>query len=177
MGPLTKRCGHCRQHKALSNFGRDRGRQDGLNPRCKSCVNTKTEAQRKAARQRAAQWVTEHPEEAREHNRAYKKRLQQNQTNVWLFREAKRRARQLNVEFDITEDDVVVPDKCPVFGIPFGTLTGKHALDAPSLDRLDPQKGYIRGNIHVISWRANRLKYNGSLEDFRRLVAWMESVS
>ena len=40
----------------------------------------------------------------------------------------------------------------------------------PSPDKIDPSKGYVKGNIRVISWRANNLRCNGTLEEFEALV-------
>ncbi|WKV17107.1 hypothetical protein [Salmonella phage PKM.Hi.22.6] len=45
------------------------------------------------------------------------------------------------------------------------------------LDRLDPNKGYVRGNVTWLSGRANRIKYDASLTELRLLVSWMESVT
>lgn len=47
---------------------------------------------------------------------------------------------------------------------------------SPSLDRLIPSKGYVKGNVVVVSWRANRLKNNASLADLRALVDFYELV-
>lgn len=46
--------------------------------------------------------------------------------------------------------------------------------NSPSIDRIDPAKGYIKGNIAVISWRANMLKNNMSVEEARLLLAYLE---
>lgn len=47
---------------------------------------------------------------------------------------------------------------------------------SPSIDRIDPTKGYIKGNIAVISWRANMLKNNMTVEEARLLLAYLERV-
>lgn len=54
--------------------------------------------------------------------------------------------------------------------------TGKAVDSSPSLDRLIPAKGYVKGNVRVISRRANCLKSNGTLEEFRAVMAYMEGV-
>jgi hypothetical protein len=48
---------------------------------------------------------------------------------------------------------------------------------AASLDRIVPELGYVKGNIAVISNRANSLKSNATLEELERLCAWLKSVS
>lgn len=51
---------------------------------------------------------------------------------------------------------------------------GEVRTSSPSLDRFDPKKGYVRGNINVISDRANTLKNNASVEELEKVVAWMK---
>jgi len=52
--------------------------------------------------------------------------------------------------------------------------SGSFHDNSPSIDRMIPAKGYVKGNVQIISYRANRLKAHGSLEDLRKIVAWME---
>lgn len=89
----------------------------------------------------------------------------------WLLKAARRRARASGILFDITEADVTYPIDgiCPVFNVPMVRRTPY----APSLDRLDNSKGYIRGNVAIISWRANHLKSDGNLSEHRQLTEWM----
>jgi hypothetical protein len=47
--------------------------------------------------------------------------------------------------------------KCPVLGIPI-ILGGKLSKNSPSLDKMVPGLGYVRGNVLVISHRANTMK-------------------
>lgn len=72
-----------------------------------------------------------------------------------MFISAKARALKEGLPFDITEDDLEIPDVCPVLGIPFGK---SQWYDSPSLDKLIPNLGYVKGNIVVVSARANNLK-------------------
>jgi hypothetical protein len=43
---------------------------------------------------------------------------------------------------------------------------------SPSLDRIDPSRGYIPGNVQVISNRANLLKRDGTLREIVLLGRW-----
>ena len=80
------------------------------------------------------------------------------------------------VPFDITVEDLVpYPLTCPVLGLPINWMnTGSSSNDSPSLDRMQPDKGYVRGNVQIISSKANRLKNNGSIDDFQRIVEYMK---
>lgn len=78
------------------------------------------------------------------------------------------RARRIGVPFDLVESDLVLPKICPIFGTPL--VIGGARNDAPSVDRIIPTKGYVRGNIVVVSNRANSLKRESTLAEMRRLV-------
>jgi hypothetical protein len=68
------------------------------------------------------------------------------------------------------------PEFCPVFGIKLAHSWGQGPKDeTPSLDRIETSKGYERGNIAVISNRANRVKSDGTAEEHERIAAWMRS--
>lgn len=73
-----------------------------------------------------------------------------------MWNAAKSRANKKGREFSIELSDVVIPALCPVLGIP---------MDRPSLDRIDGTKGYVKGNVRVISHRANMLKNNATIEE------------
>ena len=95
----------------------------------------------------------------------------------YILRSCRNRAVKAGMSFDIEEKDVVIPEYCPVLGIKLesGVGKGKWFLDAsPSIDRIDPTKGYTKGNVQVISWRANALKRDGTIAEMRAIVAYME---
>jgi hypothetical protein len=84
---------------------------------------------------------------------------------------AKRRAGQHKIKFNIKVEDIVIPDVCPVLKIPIYRDTDGLCANSPSLDRIDPSKGYVKGNIRVISFRANTLKNNATLKELTMLLA------
>lgn len=93
-----------------------------------------------------------------------------------LWWNARNRSKRLGVEFSISVEDISVPEQCPVLGIPLVVATG-HAKDgSPSIDRIDPSKGYVTGNVAIISHKANTIKNNASLGDLKKVVSWLESV-
>jgi hypothetical protein len=86
-----------------------------------------------------------------------------------IWHTARARARREGVEFSIDASDVVIPETCPVFGTPFDMrdnvdMRGPR-YDVPSLDRIDPSKGYVPGNVWVISFAANRIKCDSTPEE------------
>jgi hypothetical protein len=108
-------------------------------------------------KERARKYRTEHPD-------------------VRMFTDAKLRAKEQGWEFNIEVSDIVIPEVCPVLKIPLFRVPGvegrhKANPNSPSLDRIDNTKGYVKGNVWVISWRANHIKTDASLEELETLVA------
>jgi len=86
---------------------------------------------------------------------------------------AKIRARDKNIPFDITENDIIIPNTCPIFGMTLKAGKGKGAKgDSPSLDRIVPSLGYVKGNIQVISSKANRIKSDATMEELAMLLEY-----
>ena len=94
-----------------------------------------------------------------------------------LLRSAKRRAQERGLDFNLTLDDIIIPDKCPVFGITLEKKDDGRQSCSPSLDRINNELGYVRGNVMVISWAANSLKSNASLDQLKRLVSYVSTNS
>ena len=91
--------------------------------------------------------------------------------SMWM--RARQRAKKRGITFTIRVSDIVIPKLCPVLGIELHT--GRRGNpNGPSLDRFNNRKGYVRGNIRVISNRANSLKKDGTLSEFKALVKYME---
>lgn len=95
----------------------------------------------------------------------------------YLFYNAKRRASALGLPFDLKLADIVIPDICPVLGIPIvkenAARKGFSEPGLPSIDRLIPPKGYVRNNIRIISMRANIIKGNATLEELEMVAAYV----
>lgn len=93
-----------------------------------------------------------------------------------LLRYAQRSASRKNLPFNLEISDIVIPEVCPVLGIPIvlPEIGGRRRYSgAPSLDRKDNNLGYIKGNVFVVSWRANRLKNDSTLAELEALVRYM----
>ncbi len=93
-----------------------------------------------------------------------------------LLKDARKRAKEFNREYNITLEDIYIPDVCPVLGILLiPTKGGKCTNNSPSLDRVDSSKGYIKGNVKIISMRANRLKQDSTIEELENLIKYMKN--
>lgn len=95
----------------------------------------------------------------------------------YILSNAKSRARKKGWDFDLTVDDFEIPEYCPVFkDMKLSLLANVGTKDnRPSLDRIDCTKGYVKGNVRIISWRANNLISDGSLDEFRKIVEFLEN--
>lgn len=92
-----------------------------------------------------------------------------------MFRNAKARAIKKGLVFTITKEDIIIPEFCPYLGVKLivGTYADRKAGNSPTLDRIDSDRGYIKGNVEVVSDLANRMKQNADIET---LVAFSKSV-
>ena len=82
----------------------------------------------------------------------------------------------MGVPFTLEVRDITIPSFCPVLELPLkpseGDVTGRE--NSPSLDRIDPRKGYIVGNVAVISYRANVLKGDSSLDELKLMGKFLK---
>lgn len=94
-----------------------------------------------------------------------------------LFHSSKSRAKKKNIEFNIEKTDIVIPKLCPILKIPFNhsRYQGRR-FNGASIDRIDPTKGYIKGNIQVISDLANRMKANATIEQLKEFGVWTQTL-
>jgi hypothetical protein len=88
------------------------------------------------------------------------RRIQAPELTIW--QRAHRRAASRSLPFSISVQSIVIPPICPVLGIPI-VLGARRSDNSPSLDRLVPEKGYVPGNVRVISDKANRIKGDRSI--------------
>jgi hypothetical protein len=86
---------------------------------------------------------------------------------------AKARAKAAGVEFSIEESDVNDYDLCPVFNVTMQRGSHKTMRMSPSIDRIDPSKGYVKGNVQVISKLANSMKQDASPEELLKFADWV----
>lgn len=102
--------------------------------------------------------------------RSYK----ENDIQSYLWKSAKSRAKQRGEDFSIELEDIIVPDKCPILGIPLEYHRGVKQDNSYSLDRIDSSKGYVKGNIWAISLRANRIKNDSTPQELRLIADKVE---
>ena len=99
------------------------------------------------------------------------------QWDYTMFANAKQRAKRKNLDFDIDRKYIreIMTDTCPVLGVKLERGVGYPQDNSPSLDRVDCTKGYVKGNLRIISDRANRIKRDASLHELKCIVEYMEN--
>ena len=105
--------------------------------------------------------------------REYMRKRNHDDPRYFLLSGAKCRAKRDNAPCNITVDDIVVPARCPVLLIPIVRGEGKPVAGSPSLDKLIPELGYVRGNIAVISHKANSMKQAGTPEELQAVANYV----
>jgi len=118
--------------------------------------------------------INKYLQENREKKNLYDKERYSEKRESYLFNGAKWRAKKSGIVFSIDKSDVFIPDTCPYLGVPITCEVGKGKVNTnPSIDRIDSTKGYIKENVQVISFIANRMKNNASEE---LLIAFAKGV-
>lgn len=161
-----KKCCECEKIKSTSDFYSHGSYRDGLRYECKECTKGRTKSSYNPDKAKAY---------AKEYNKAHKEqRAKDRQANLaqFLLNACEVRAKKKGLDFNITIEDIVIPAICPRLKIPLFSRSGKSGggPNSPSVDRVDPSKGYIKGNVQVISWRANELKSNATVEEILLLA-------
>ena len=143
---VAKECRGCNQLLPITSFTRKRCYPDGYEHRCTPC--------RKAA----------YPTHATDDRR-----------KRWIITRIKSKCKRQNIPFSLTAEDIIIPDRCPVLGIPlvFGRGARAPTDNSPSVDRVIPSLGYIKGNVIVISQRANRIKNDATREELVRVLEYL----
>lgn len=97
-----------------------------------------------------------------------------------LMYSIRKRAEAKEIPFDLDHKYLcaIAPSICPMFKIPLrwgyghGTA-GQAGLDSPSLDRIIPERGYVRGNVCWISNKANMIKSSANDKELYVVADWL----
>lgn len=93
-----------------------------------------------------------------------------------LLKTSRYRAKRDGTRHTLTLADIYVPDRCPVLGMRLRPATGRASPASPSLDRINPRRGYVPGNVLVVSWRANELKKNSTPEELELVASFYRQL-
>ena len=161
----TKQCSACKKTLPVNNFslsGKSANNYRGVNTavryasRCKPCAS-----------EYARQWRNANPDYERKRKGAKSDTEKQRISFIKVkLQDAKERARKRNKPYDLDYAFMssILHDKCAISGLPICRVKG--SLDVASIDCIDPELGYIKGNVQWVSWRINRAKGEQSTNEF-----------
>lgn len=181
-------CPKCNTLQPLSDFNDN---QRYINGQSKWCLQCKR-AYRKAYKEKNAEKMKQSYELRKEQyknarkevyhsnekkSREKLKKWYRNNTRNRLFHSAKRRAKAKGLDFNIEKEDIVIPYKCPVLNIKLAVGKEYAHDNSPSLDRIIPEKGYVKGNVIVVSHKANSIKNNATVKDLEKVFNFYKNIT
>jgi hypothetical protein len=189
MNKNVKKCTICLTEKSLDDFYIQYVKNsDGeiiktyCRPACKNCANrkqlkystawkNKVGYSKEINKQRLEKRSTD--DSYRELINSQKRKTYRGTLNYQLYSRARQRALAKNIDFDINPEDIIIPEFCPYLNIKLEVGNKNSYIKSPSIDRIDITKGYIKGNIQIISMLANTMKSSASIE---QLIFFAKSV-
>jgi hypothetical protein len=163
-----KVCCSCKQEKPLSEYHKQDTKLGTYKKACKSCRILEAKKHYHENLEyyavKGKQWRVKNPKQA------------------WAIRaknSARARALDKGIEFSLTREYIMnlCDDKCPVFNTPFIYNGNKiQNSQSPSIDRIDITKGYIEGNVVIISMKANAIKNAYKADDIAKVAKWLKGV-
>tara|TARA_R110000868_G_scaffold233787_1_gene487510 strand:+ start:221 stop:739 length:519 start_codon:yes stop_codon:yes gene_type:complete len=140
---------------------------------CVLCVREYRKSKGHFYNDNAKKWRGENRSHLNEHRRNWNRSNPEKRILMVCRKVAKERGLPFNLE----ESDIIIPEFCPVLGIRL-ELPSKARTDASvSIDRITPSLGYVKGNIVIVSWRANFIKSDATLEELKRLVEYYGNIA
>jgi hypothetical protein len=131
------------------------------------------QANKERTKDARAEWGKANRDKTREYLKEWEKRHPLRH----MFQKAKACAKPRGLEFTITMEGIKWVTHCPIFGIELCYDRDKKTPqrgDYPTLDRWDNDKGYVPGNVFVISWLANRMKWHATIEQIEAILRYMK---
>lgn len=111
-----------------------------------------------------------------EDRRAYNRQYANENIARKMLHAAKSRTVEKNLprcDLSIEDIEYLIPEFCPILGMRLKRGIGTTCPESPTLDRIIPELGYTKGNIQVISSKANIMKSNASNEELLRFADWI----
>jgi len=156
---MKKICIKCKENKDCLEFPKNKNKKDGLNIHCKLCVNTQmkkcynTKYAKNATNGQRVQkkWMKENREDQLVYYKEYRETNRETYIRSRLICGARERSRRKKLEFNLDYewlDNHLKSNKCPITHMEFNYEPNSPQM--PSVDRIDPSKGYIKDNCRIV---------------------------
>ena len=146
-----KKCSRCKIIKNINKFYFNKSQKDGKDNQCKKCKK---------------EYRIKHSET----NKIKQKENHKNNPLKRIYYDAKKRAKKKNIEFNIKLEDLNFPKLCPVLQIPLFVSGSKCTNNSPTIDRINNNEGYIKDNVLIVSFKANTIKNNSTIEELEKIL-------
>lgn len=160
-------CNTCGIDRPINDFPKLNNSLKGYGNKCKDCHKPRMHQYWEETKERVNLYrrIENLTEEEIMLKRYQKTQQAKNNPISRMLQAAKQRAKKKGLEFNIGKEDIIIPEKCPYLDIPLYPGEKDNYKNSPSLDRIDSSKGYIKGNVQVISSKANTMKNDASIEE------------
>jgi len=157
-----KTCTKCGAEKALSEFNNSSKNKKGVRANCKICDKLRCKV-----------WKEKNPDKIKATNNKRTISRREN-PEVEMLRRARRRSKVQCIPFSIEIDDIKIPEICPILGVCLKQSEDRSpSRYSPSLDKINPDLGYTKGNVQVISYKANTMKSDATFSEMVQFALWI----
>jgi len=106
-------------------------------------------------------------------NKKTQKEYRTKNLGKYLYLSIKKRTKYKNIIVDLNENDIKekIPKDmiCPLLKIKMEINNNYARGNSPTIDRIDPNKGYVKNNIQIISQKANLSKSNIYIDEYEKI--------
>lgn len=172
----VKVCSTCKTEKSLEDFEfrADRNSHRGI---CRQCIAIRRKKYVNDNRPRMqkmwSRYYNANKERCKKSVSISRRKHRESNPAKYMWMHIRHKCRKLNIPFNIEISDIIIPEFCPVLGIKLEMGNTKGQDNSPSIDRMIPSLGYVKGNITIMSKRANTIKNDGTLEEHEKITNWM----
>lgn len=93
------------------------------------------------------------------------------------FSAKKANATRTGYTWEVDFGSIHWPEYCPILGVKLDYFAESVQENSPSFDRMDSSLGYTNSNVMIVSWRANRIKNNGTASEHRQIADFLDTLS
>lgn len=172
-----KTCLLCNKEKTTLEFSPAKRSKDGFRSFCRICWDENDIENKQRENPNYVESIRRKIDDSyKKHIAVLTKESRQRNAQAVMFRASRQRARNKGIPFGIDKEDIIIPEYCPVLGVKLEWGSAKNYDNSPSLDRVITKDGYIKGNIQVISSKANTMKSNATPEELLKLAEWINKT-